>query len=278
MGRPLNLFALLDQAAARFGDRGAVYHGERQLHTWGELRERALRLAGSLRELGPGARIAVASENRPEIIELMFAVWAAECVYLPINYKLHAREMQQILDDAGAALVFASPKIAAELTPVTDVPVEVIGSGAYETRLRRRADGGAVHRPGRTGLAVLHQRNDGPVQGRDAVASQPDGDDGRPSRGFRFARRGLQPGARRTDVTRLGSLHPALRAARGASGDTRIGRVRARGVPRSLRAPSGLQRLPGPHDGPATGADRTAVPDATCARWSTAAARCTSTA
>ena len=123
MGRPLNLFALLDQAAARFGDRGAVYHGERQLHTWAELRERALRLAGSLRELGPGARIAVASENRPEIIELMFAVWAAECVYLPINYKLHAREMQQILDDAGAALVFASPKIAAELTPVTDVPV-----------------------------------------------------------------------------------------------------------------------------------------------------------
>ena len=123
MGRSLNLFALLDQAAARFGDRGAVYHGERQLHTWGELRERALRLAGSLRELGPGARIAVASENRPEIVELMFAVWAAECVYLPINYKLHAREMQQILDDAGAAQVFASPKIAAELTPVTDVPV-----------------------------------------------------------------------------------------------------------------------------------------------------------
>ena len=131
----MNLFALLDQAAARFGDRGAVYHGERQLLTWAELRDRALRLAGSLRGLGPGARVAVASENRPEIIELMFAVWAAECVYLPINYKLHPREMQQILDDAGAALVFASPKIAAELTPVTDVPVEVIGDAAYESRL-----------------------------------------------------------------------------------------------------------------------------------------------
>ena len=65
----------------------------------------------------------------------MFAVWAANCVYLPINYKLHAREMQQILDDAGAALVFASPKIAAELSPVTDVPVETIGSGAYLSRL-----------------------------------------------------------------------------------------------------------------------------------------------
>ena len=95
------------------------FHGERQLHTWGELRERALRLATSMRQLRPRARIAIASENRPEIVELMFAVWAAECVYLPINYKLHPREMQQILDDAGARKVFASPRIAAELTPIT---------------------------------------------------------------------------------------------------------------------------------------------------------------
>ena len=81
MGGPLNLFALLDQAAARFGDRGAVYHGERQLHTWAELRDRALRLAASIRAARPaGARIAIASENRPEIVELMFAIWAAECV------------------------------------------------------------------------------------------------------------------------------------------------------------------------------------------------------
>jgi fatty-acyl-CoA synthase len=131
----VNLFALLDQAAARFGDRGAVYRGEHKLLTWAELRNRAVRLAGSLRELGPGARVAVASENSPEIIELMFGVWAAECVYLPINCKLHPREMQQILDDAGAAQVFASPKIAAELSPVTDAPLEVIGGQAYESRL-----------------------------------------------------------------------------------------------------------------------------------------------
>ena len=139
MGGPLNLFVLLDQAAARFGDRGAVYRGERQLHTWAELRERSLRLAGSLRELGPGARIAVASENRPEIIELMFAVWAAECVYLPINYKnCNAREMQQILDDAGAAHGFRlTEDRPPRLTPVTDAPVEIIGSGAYESRPAR---------------------------------------------------------------------------------------------------------------------------------------------
>jgi acyl-CoA synthetase (AMP-forming)/AMP-acid ligase II len=136
MGRPtVNLFALLDQAAARFGDRGALYLGEQQRSTWSELRDRVLRLATSIGELGPpGARIAVASENCPEIVELMFAIWAAERVFVPVNYKLHPREMEQILDDANVTQVFASSKIAAELEPLTSVPIEVIGTDAHESR------------------------------------------------------------------------------------------------------------------------------------------------
>jgi len=136
MGGALNLFALLDQAASRFGDRGAVFLGERQLLTWTDLHQRALRLAASIRRSAPaGARIAIASENRPEIVELMFAVWAAECAVVPINYKLHALEMTQILEDSGAAIVFASPKIAAELAPVTTLGVEVITGPDYMDRL-----------------------------------------------------------------------------------------------------------------------------------------------
>jgi fatty-acyl-CoA synthase len=131
----VNLFALLDQAAARFGDRGALYLGEHQRSTWGELRDRVLRLVTSIGRLGPsGARIAVASENCPEIVELMFAIWAAERVFVPINYKLHPREMEQILDDAGVTQVFASPEIAAGLAPLTSVPVEIIGTDVYESR------------------------------------------------------------------------------------------------------------------------------------------------
>ena len=130
----MNLFALLDQTAARFGDRGALYLVERQRSTWAELRDRVLRLAGSIVRLGPpGARIAVACENCPEIVELMFAIWAAERVFVPINYKLHPREMERILDDAGVAQVFASPKIAGELAPLTAVPIETIGTDAYES-------------------------------------------------------------------------------------------------------------------------------------------------
>ncbi|GBE63878.1 AMP-dependent synthetase [Mycobacterium sp. MFM001] len=129
----MNLFTILDQTATRFPDRDAVYRGERLFCTWQELRERALRLASSLPP--PGARIAVASENRPEIVELLFAIWAAECVAVPINYKLHPLEMAQILADAGASRVFASPSIAEALAPVTDVPIEAIGTDDYSRLL-----------------------------------------------------------------------------------------------------------------------------------------------
>lgn len=131
----MNLFAMLDQAARRFPDRGALYHGTRHLCTWIELRDRALRLAASIRQQdGTGARIAIATHNRPEIIELMFAIWAAECVVVPVNYKLHPREMAQILDDAGASRVFASAELGAELASVTTTPTESLDSEAYSRR------------------------------------------------------------------------------------------------------------------------------------------------
>jgi acyl-CoA synthetase (AMP-forming)/AMP-acid ligase II len=133
----VNLFGILDQTATRHGDRGGVFLGTRQVHTWLELRDRALRLAGSLRAVFPsGTRIAVATENRPEIVELMFAVWAADCVVVPVNYKLHALEMAQILEDADAAMVFASPRIAEGLAPATATPVEPLDGAAYADRFR----------------------------------------------------------------------------------------------------------------------------------------------
>jgi acyl-CoA synthetase (AMP-forming)/AMP-acid ligase II len=132
----MNLFSLLDQAAQRFAMRGAVYRGTQLVLNYGELRERALLFAAGLRRRCPaGARIAVASENRPEYLELMFGTWAAECVIVPINAKLHAREMLQIADDAEISLLFASPKLAealaAQMPAAGGSETIVIGSDAY---------------------------------------------------------------------------------------------------------------------------------------------------
>jgi fatty-acyl-CoA synthase len=132
----VNLFALLEQTAQRFADRGAVYRGERRCCTWRELRDRALRVAGSIRQQCPaGARIAIISENRPEIVELLFGIWAAECVAVPINYKLHPREMVQILEDAQVTQVFASATIAGQLGSDCGFPVESFAAEAYSHRL-----------------------------------------------------------------------------------------------------------------------------------------------
>ncbi|MFZ0906715.1 MAG: AMP-binding protein [Mycobacterium sp.] len=135
MDSSVNLFALLEQTAQRFPDRGAVYHGERICCTWRELRDRALRLAGSIRQHSTaGARIAIISENRPEIVELLFGIWAAERVVVPINYKLHPREIAQILADADVSQVFASATIADQLGP-SDFSVESVEAEAYSHRL-----------------------------------------------------------------------------------------------------------------------------------------------
>ena len=136
----VNLFALLEQTAQRFPDRGAVYHGQRRCCTWRELRDRVLRLAGSIRQHSPAAaRIAIISENRPEIVELLFGIWAAERIAVPINYKLHPGEMVQILADANVSQVFASATIAAELGSSCGFSVESVEGEAYPYRLTAAA-------------------------------------------------------------------------------------------------------------------------------------------
>ena len=136
----MNLFTLLDHAARRFPQQGAVYQGTRLVQRYGELRERALRLAGGLRRLGlAGERVAIASENCPQYVELLFGIWAAEAVAVPLNAKLHPKEMAQIIDDAGARLVIASGTLSAGLLPTEHAygaqagpPVVAIGTGDYE--------------------------------------------------------------------------------------------------------------------------------------------------
>jgi acyl-CoA synthetase (AMP-forming)/AMP-acid ligase II len=137
----MNLFTLLDQAAMRFPERGAVYIGDEQFAAYAELRSRALRLAAGLRDRHRvGDRIAIVTENRPEYVELLFGIWAAGLVAVPVNAKLHAREIAQILDDAQASCVFASPKLADDLADAlaearVTCDVTRVGSDAYMRHL-----------------------------------------------------------------------------------------------------------------------------------------------
>ena len=133
----MSLFSLLDRTAHHWPDAGAVYRGHDLWQTWSQLRARALALGQRLHTtLAPASRIVIASENCPHYLELMFGTWAAQHAVVPINYKLHAREMAQIVSDADPAWIVVSHNLADALTmalgPAFQERVCVIGSSAYE--------------------------------------------------------------------------------------------------------------------------------------------------
>jgi acyl-CoA synthetase (AMP-forming)/AMP-acid ligase II len=133
----MNLFSLLEKSARRYPSKTAVFEGLTPRMTYHQLLRRALGLAGSLASsVMPGDRIAIVSENCPEYIEILFACWAKGAVAVPINAKLHAREVRQILGNAEAKLVFTSEKLGTELTSPADGPCEVVEIGAEEYALR----------------------------------------------------------------------------------------------------------------------------------------------
>ena len=135
----MNLFSLLDQTALRYPDQGAVYQGVGQRLTWRELRSRALQLAAGIRlRCKAGDRIALVSENRCEYVELLFAAWAAEATIVPVNFKLHDKEVLQILEDAEVSLMFASPKLLPDLLNTAAAHagcIVAIGEADYEQML-----------------------------------------------------------------------------------------------------------------------------------------------
>lgn len=84
----------------------ALSYGALQL-TFGELDDRASRLAEALGQLGmrPGDRLAILADNSPEYIETLFAAALAGLVVVPINTRLKKEDIAFILQDSEAATV-----------------------------------------------------------------------------------------------------------------------------------------------------------------------------
>jgi acyl-CoA synthetase (AMP-forming)/AMP-acid ligase II len=132
----VTIFNLLAQSARRYPKRGAIYLGADELLTYSSLEGRVLRLAGALRARAAlGDRIMIVSKNCVEFIEIMFAAWAAGMIVVPVNAKLHEREIAVIVEDAEPAVIFASKTISDGLATLSGGPtaakIVVIGSEEY---------------------------------------------------------------------------------------------------------------------------------------------------
>ncbi|HEX5588474.1 MAG TPA: AMP-binding protein [Acidimicrobiia bacterium] len=87
-------------------DAPVAMQGERR-DTWGQLEDRAARLAGALaaQGVGPGTHVALYLFNCPEYAEVVFACLKLRAVPANVNFRYRASELVALLDNADAEVV-----------------------------------------------------------------------------------------------------------------------------------------------------------------------------
>jgi len=122
----MNPVTALDRTARAEPGRTAIFAGKRPWASYGELAARAARLAAGLRErlaLGPGDRVAIAMKNAPEYLEALYGIWWAGLAAVPVNAKLHPREIAFIVADSEARLTIEDPRQVAEIAAAEPAPL-----------------------------------------------------------------------------------------------------------------------------------------------------------
>ncbi|MDW4497497.1 AMP-binding protein [Sulfitobacter sp. D35] len=153
----MNIAHWLARTAQADPRRPALFSGTRAVADYGRFFERAGAVAGwlSAQGVGPGDRVAIFMTNAPDYLTVLWGAWIAGAAVVPVNARLHPRELAFILDDAEAKLVFASPALAGALakTPAPPRVVPVPGA-AFETCLAHPPAAFIAHR-GSDALAWL---------------------------------------------------------------------------------------------------------------------------
>jgi long-chain acyl-CoA synthetase len=140
----MNIARLLVRSATVFPDHPAVLQGEQCLLDYRQLAGRAACIAGFLRNtlrLVPRDRVAIFMFNCPEYLEILYGIWWAGLVVVPVNAKLHPRELAYILNDAEASCLFIGADLADAVVPLADDVasikcVLVTGTKPYATSLQ----------------------------------------------------------------------------------------------------------------------------------------------
>ncbi|MEU6191949.1 AMP-binding protein [Nocardia sp. NPDC047038] len=104
----MNIAEWLRAAARDRGGAVAVLDGTDPLWTYEELLDRCRDAAAVLRgqfDIRPGDRIVLCARNQPDYLVAMLAVWWVGAVVVPINVKLHHREIASIIANFEAALL-----------------------------------------------------------------------------------------------------------------------------------------------------------------------------
>lgn len=121
----MNLAHWLARSARRDGSRPAVLSGETVLHDYASLARRAAALGDALRRrfgLERGDRVALFMSNHPAVLEAMFGCWWAGLAVVPVNAKLHPREVHYIVEHSEASLLIVTRDVGDALGALPSMP------------------------------------------------------------------------------------------------------------------------------------------------------------
>ncbi|WP_349898668.1 acyl-CoA synthetase [Parafrigoribacterium soli] len=104
----------IDRRRAKSGPKAALIFRDVEI-TYAELASRIDRLANALRERGvePGSRVAFLGENHPAFLETFFAAGTLGAIFVPLNTRLAAPEVQFALRDAGSSILVHAESLSA---------------------------------------------------------------------------------------------------------------------------------------------------------------------
>src|SRR5687768_8236317 len=107
------LHDLFDVSAGRFPKNEALRSRGNTI-TYADLQRRSHSLASALRArgVGRGDRVAVYLQNRAVVVETALACSRLGAIFVPVNPLLKARQLEYILNDAGAIALIASQAAA----------------------------------------------------------------------------------------------------------------------------------------------------------------------
>ncbi len=140
----------LEHWAAHNPDAEALSYAG-QHWTWRQWRDRVRRVAGALRASGVarGDRVATLDKNHPACLELTFAAASIGAAHAIANWRLAPGELQYVLNDSGAKMLFVGAEFAKTLEDLElpnvervivvggDSPTDEAAENGYEAWLDR---------------------------------------------------------------------------------------------------------------------------------------------
>jgi long-chain acyl-CoA synthetase len=124
MTEPATISQMFQAQASRYGSRAVLKAKQEGLYqdlSWSELQKQIEEAALGLMDLGiqPGDRVAILSENRPEWAVADLATLSVGAITVPVYATLTAEEVEYILRNSGARLLFAAnPELMGKVLPL----------------------------------------------------------------------------------------------------------------------------------------------------------------